>query len=507
MQYIPPGPVCSAYIADRSRRSFILGPYGSGKSRGALIKLYLMALEQIPTDGIAKSRYIVSRLTRPQLTSTTVKTFQETFAELIKAGFQDVESAALRCTWKFRPEGYTYDVEIEWLFLALESEDDVARVLGLEATAFFIDEARLIPPALLGKFTGRLRYPAVSKHRSIEMASNPWSVDSPWHEAFVTNRNHDSVLFHQPGGLDQDAAGNYIGENLHNLNQTPESLLLHWSDPIRKKLGLEYYLNQLADNSPEDSLLNVHSRFGVSREGKPVYSDFDFNRHRMNLKYDPALRLEFGHDWGLSSATAIYQQTIEGHVRVICEFITEDQGDTAHLEKLKTFCAREFPGYRLGRFTGDPAGAQRGSDGQDKFALARKFFSTAQPANTNATEMRVDAVNTQFRRSIGKFPALTIDAKRCPMLIAGCNDKFFYKRLKGTGEQHSDTVEKNRWSHICEALAYAVLGTGAGRTSVLAGDLAGKEDNEFVKACDAGNKRRSGDTRYNPFTGNRGMHA
>lgn len=500
MRYIPPGPIASAYIADRSKRALICGPFGSGKTQAALVKLYLMALEQTPTLGIAKSRYVCSRLTRPQLTSTTVKSFQETFKELIAAGFPDVESAALRCTWKFRPEGYKHDVQIDWHFLALETPDDEARVLGLEATAFFIDEARLVPLSLIGKLTGRLRYPAVSKHRSIELATNPWSVDHEFHNTFILNRDPSTAFFHQPGGLDRDDRGRCVGENLQNLNQSAESLLLPWNDPIRQERGLQYYEDQLATGAPEDVLLNVHSKFGVSREGRPVYGDFSYSDHVMPIKYDPALPLDFGHDFGLSSATVILQQTLEGTMRVLAEFVSFDAGDIFHFERLKQFVEKTFPGYRLGRFTADPAGLQRGSDGQDKFAIARRYFITAREANTNETARRVDAVNVQFRRTVRGQQALTIDSKRCPLLVQACIDKFFYKRIRGTNGEHSDVPEKNKWSHVAESLAYAVLGAGCGRVSVMTGGVPGRgnvpEGDAFNQACASVNRKPR---KYNPL--------
>lgn len=494
LNFIPPGPIASAYIANRSRRAVCVGPYGSGKTHAALMKLYLMGMEQVPTNGVAASRFIVSRLTRPQLVSTTIKSFHEVFPE--KAGFAPVESAALRTHWRFKPAGFEHIVDIDWQFLALETDEDVARVLGLEATSFFIDEARLIDPSLLGKLTGRLRFPAVSRHRSIELCSNPWSTDHPFHPLFVLDRNEDTSFYHQPGGLDKNERGEWIGENLQNLSQTPESILLPWNDPARRELGVKYYQAMLADMSPEDALLNVHSKWGVSREGKPVYSDYDDSRHCTPLKYDPGMKIELGTDFGLNSATVLYQQTMNGNIRILAEFVTEDQGTVAHHERLKTFVERTFPNASIGRATGDPAGAQRGADGQQIFALVRKFFPSYQPARTNELATRHEAVNALFRRNVLGQPALVIDNKRCPMLRQACIDKYFYKTLKGTGAQHSEQPEKNRWSHVAEALGYACLGAGAGRPSALAGNTAtgGRADDDFARACLARNAQpgRSG---------------
>ena len=317
----------------------------------------------------------------------------------------------------------------------------------------------------------------------------------------VLNRAPGTAFFHQPGGLDKDPAGNLIGENLQNLNQSTESMLLPWNDPKRKELGAIYYEDQVRSSSAEVALLQVHSKFGVSRDGKPVYSDFSYSDHCVPLHYDRAMKLEFGHDFGLSSATVMYQQTLEGQLRVLAEFVTFDQGDIAHFEKLRAFVERTFPAYQLGRFTADPAGAQRGADGQDKFAIARRYFPTARPANTNETERRIDAVNTQFRRTVRGQQALTIDNKHCPMLVQGCVDKYFYKTVRGTGNEHAEIPEKNKWSHVSEALAYAILGAGCGRISVMTGDVSGRsgapEGDAFARAC--ASRVRRPNSSYNPL--------
>jgi hypothetical protein len=469
--YIPPGPIASAFIADRSRRAVIVGPYGSGKTNAALLRLYMTGLEQnVSDDGVAYSRFIVTRLTRPQLVTAVVESFLRMFPE---EHFGTFERAALRAQWRFRPAGFNHDVDISWQFLALETDEDIGRLLGVEATGIFIDEARLIDPALLGKMTSRLRFPVNAKWRGILLATNPWDTSHPFHEMFVLNRNADTAFFHQPGGLDKDGAGNYIGENLQNLAQSGESLKLPWNDPRRRLRGVEFYENQLADMRPEDALTGVHGRFGVSREGRPVYGDFSFSLHAMPLKYDPALPLHLGTDFGLNSATVIAQQTLEGHIRILAEYVTEDQGTVAHHEKLRMYLAREFPNHRIGRYTGDPAGNQRGADGRTTFQLVRQFFPSAQPANTNELALRHDAVNSQFRRMVRGVPALAVDSKRCPMLLAACVDKYFYKRLRGTEKQYSETVEKNRWSHVGEALGYLCLGAGCGKAHVLAGSIPG----------------------------------
>src|SRR6266850_1262863 len=55
----------------------------------------------------------------------------------------------------------TDEIEAEFYFLALEKDEDVKKVLSMELTAVFVDEAREIPKSLIDALSGRVgRYPS-----------------------------------------------------------------------------------------------------------------------------------------------------------------------------------------------------------------------------------------------------------------------------------------------------------------------------------------------------------
>ena len=123
LEYEADGEVLAAYIADRSFFTGIMGPWGSGKSVGSIIKLMMLAAAQAPStlDGYRKTRWIVVRDTTPLLKSTTIKTWKDWFPEHV---FGDIKwSAPITHHLRFD------DIDCEVIFLALDNDDDVDKAL------------------------------------------------------------------------------------------------------------------------------------------------------------------------------------------------------------------------------------------------------------------------------------------------------------------------------------------------------------------------------------------
>ena len=52
----------------------------------------------------------------------------------------------------------------------------------------------------------------------------------------------------------------------------------------------------------------------------------------------------------------------------------------------------------------------------------------------------------------------------CPTLIKGFMNGYQYRRMKVSGEaRHEDKPDKNKYSHVHDALQYLMLGAGEGR--------------------------------------------
>jgi len=133
----------------------VLGPIGSGKSVGCCIEVFSAACEQEPgRDGIRRTRWVIVRNTYPELKSTTIKTWLDWFPE---EHFGPM-SWDVPITHHIR----FGDVDCEVLFLALDRPEHVKKLLSLEVTGGWINEAREVPKAILDALTGRVgRFPSM----------------------------------------------------------------------------------------------------------------------------------------------------------------------------------------------------------------------------------------------------------------------------------------------------------------------------------------------------------
>ena len=97
------------------------------------------------------------------------------------------------------------DIRSEWLLLPLETPDDQKRLLSLQLSAVFINEAREIPWDLLQQAFSRTgRYPSGKSggvncsHRFIICDSNLGVEGSPMHEFLENTKIPRTLYIHQP---------------------------------------------------------------------------------------------------------------------------------------------------------------------------------------------------------------------------------------------------------------------------------------------------------------------
>ncbi len=154
-KYKPDGEVLKAFMKDDTFFRGIRGPVGSGKSVGCCVEVFRRALMQKKNEqGIRKSRWAIIRNTNPQLRTTTIKTWLDWFPENEWGKF----------SWSVP---YTHninqgDLELEVIFLALDRPEDVKKLLSLELTGIWINEAREIPKSIIDACTMRVgRYPSM----------------------------------------------------------------------------------------------------------------------------------------------------------------------------------------------------------------------------------------------------------------------------------------------------------------------------------------------------------
>ena len=416
----------------------VMGPVGSGKSTACAWEMFRRLREQTPgPDGIRRSRWAVVRNTYRELTDTTLNTWRDWFEEVGQWNNQDMTHRI-----KFA------DVEAEIMFRALDRPQDVKKLLSLELTGAWVNEAREVPRAVVDMLQGRVgRYPSKRDGGpawfGVIMDTNPPDNDHWWYRLFEEQAPKGWRIFKQPSGRKPKA------ENVDNL---PDG----------------YYERLEAGKDNEWIKVYVDGEYGFITEGRPVYPEF---RDHLHVAPAPLETLSgepvyVGIDFGLTPAAVFGQRDNRGRWRWIHELVTEDMGAVRFAELLQNDMAGRFQGCEF-QVWGDPAGEQRAqTDERTPFQILRARGLKARPAPTNDFTLRRESVAVPLSRLVDGEPGLLV-SPACQMLRKAMGGGYAYKRIQVSGdERFHDKPDKNQYSHVAEAAQYLMLGAGEGRAIV-----------------------------------------
>jgi hypothetical protein len=419
----------------------IMGPYGSGKSTACVMEIIRRANQQRKNAaGIRCSRWAVIRNTYPELKTTTIKTWHQwvptTLGRWVDTGPPTHHIRA-------------GELDLEVIFISLDRPQDVSKLLGMELTGAWIDEAREIPKAVLDGLTGRVgRFPSQlmggSEWSGIIMSTNPPDTDHWWYRLAEEQRPEGFAFFRQPGGLHPDA------EN-------------------RANLPADYYERQMSGKDQDWIRVYVMAEYGFVMDGKVVYPEFKDGTHCREFDLMPRSPLYIGMDFGLTPAAVFAQRTIAGAWRWHSELVTEDMGVIRFAEMVRRTLNERYPGMVIAKITGDPAGDQRqGGDSEERtvFQLLAANGVKADPAPTNDFGKRREAVAFYLNKMIDGEPGLLVHPQ-CRLLRKAMAGGYCYKRIQVTGmERFRDVPDKTFYSHIAEAAQYLMMGAGEGQTII-----------------------------------------
>lgn len=420
----------------------LMGPVGSGKSVTCCWEVMLRAMEQ-PADGngIRRSRWAIIRNTYRELVDTTMETFFGWFPrEMGVWRAQDVK-------WTFSTDLADGTVMyLEVLFRALDRPGDVKKLLSLELTGGWINEAREVPKAVLDMLLTRVgRYPSLSLGSDegwygVIMDTNPPDTDHWWYKLFEEDRPESYKLYRQPSGVSEQA------ENIANL-----------------RTG--YYTNMIQGKDPEWVNVYVHGKYGFVMDGKPVYVEYKDNIHFMDEEYYPreGEPIFVGIDFGLTPAAVFGQRTKSGRWVVFDEIVTEDMGAVNFSKILRRHMLHQYPKHKF-EIYGDPAGDIRAqTDERTPFEILHENGINAYPTYTNDFLIRREAVALPLGRLDFAGNTGFVLTPSAPMLRKGMAGGYKYKRMQVAGqERFHDVPDKNKYSHVCEALQYMMIGAGEG---------------------------------------------
>lgn len=452
-EYRAPGPVGQGFMNSQEFVRFIMGPMGSGKTTlclfDALIKAAMMPKGK---DGNRHFSGVVIRDTYPNLWDTTIRSWHKFFPQEMgkwvgARGRQAEHKLEIRNPID---NSITY-FSMRFTALADQSVEDALK--GNEYTWAFMSEANLQIEDVLTYLIGRVgRYPGpnimgpdAEFWYGIVGDLNPPDTDDWVFKRFIEKKEDGDLLefYRQPGGRDPKA------ENVSNL---PKG---YYERLIKANASNEWWIRR-----------NVDGMFGYSRDGMPVYSQYDDVLHASEkpLEADPSLPLRLSFDQGITQPTMVVKQfdPAKQQVRVLAEYAPGRASPTFFARGCKSLIQTQFPGLRLmNHGTVDPAGLQGEIKEEAVFSWAQmvghELGLALIPAETNELDPRIDVVGQLLTYNpFPGVPALLISSA-CPILRKGFNSHYRFKRKPGLYNRYSEKPEKNFEANVMEALQYGLM--------------------------------------------------
>jgi hypothetical protein len=433
----------------------LMGPIGSGKSVACIIEMFMKSFIQAPDpDGIRRSRWAVIRNTYRELMDTTIQTFFDWYPEELGL-FKKMDLKFITDV----PLGDGTTAHIEFFFRALDKPTDVKKLLSLELTGGFVNEAREVPKQIIDMLIGRLgRYPR--KHHGkggaswygLIMDTNPPDSDHWWYKLFEVDKPDTYRLFKQPSGIEGE------GENIKNL---PDA----------------YYTNMQGGKDKEWINVYVHGRYGFVQDGKPVWPEYKDDVHATEelLKPDDRAIIYIGIDFGLTPAAAFGFKTAAGRWIIFDELVTEDMGAKNFARLLNEKINHDYHNNDFEIYA-DPAGDQRAqTDEITPFQIMHAQGVIAWPTYTNDFLIRREAVAAPLSRMDFAGNTGFVVTPGAPMVRKALAGGYKYKRMSVSGqERFQDKPDKGRYSHVGDSLQYLMVGAGEGG-GVISNDSWGTE--------------------------------
>lgn len=469
INYRPPGPVAKAFLESRAFVRGIRGPFGSGKSTLCAVDIIDRAITQrLSTDGKRRSRFAIVRQTYPELKTTTIKTWNEIVSPQIGHWVEQ------------GPPTHTLqadDLDCEVMFLALDSPADVKKLLSMDLTGAWINEAREVPKAVIDGLTARVgRYPSQAQGgcswAGVTMDTNSPDSDHWW---YVLAERDASTEFGRQMLTSTETAEEELrrmglladDQPLFQFFAQPSGLSAEAENVQNLRPG--YYIMLMAGKSEQWTKVYVHGEYGFVQDGRAVYPEYVDSLHCKPFELMRGIPLHVGIDFGLTPAAIIGQRLMMGAWRWRYEIVAERLGAKrfAELELGPKLRELEHRGFKIESITGDPAGeAAAQTDESTVFMILSAAGVKALPAHSNDFTLRREAVAVALSRIIDGEPGFLIHPE-CAITRRGMGGRYAFKRVQVAGDaRYQDKPDKNRWSHPCEAGQYMHLGAGEGRALV-----------------------------------------
>lgn len=430
-----PTPTVRKFMNSNAKMRTIMGPVGSGKSVACCFEVVRRASAQEPNkQGVRKTRCAVVRETARQLMDTTIKTWLDWFPPGICGHYMKTTK-----TYFFK----VGDVECEVMFRALDDADDVRNLNSLELTFAWFNECRDIHPDIVDAMSKRVgRFPSKKDGgptwHGMWGDTNPPTIDSWWYYQMEHIDPNDGVSFNDNGWdvFKQPSGRSPAAENIENL---PEG----------------YYDTQ--GRSEDYIRVFIDGEYGRSSSGRPIYQFFNSLIHVAPTRLTPILNglrpVIIGMDLGLTPAAVFGQQDARGRALILDELTSFEMGAQRFIRTMvKPLLYKRFTGCPV-LVVVDPAGVQRAqTDERTVVDIIRAEGLRVIPAKTNSISARINAVDDYLMRHVDGDSAFLMDPA-CRMLKSAMIGGYRFKK--------DGVIDKNKFSHVAEALQYLMLHIGS----------------------------------------------
>lgn len=461
-------PTTWKFLSDDSFFRGLLGPVGSGKSYACAAEVMLRAAKQPPSpkDNIRYTRFVVVRNSYPELRTTTLKTWTELFPESQWGPLRWSPPITHHIKLPTRDDVPGLDCEV--IFLALDQPKDVRKLLSLELTGGWVNEARELPLAVIQGLTHRVgRYPTKSNGgapwRGIWADTNPMDDDHWWFklaEKEPVRGKYKWTFFKQPPGMVEvvadapeaiPAAGRHwaINPKAENINNLPAG----------------YYEQQLGGKDLDWIQCYVNGQYVFVKDGRPVWGEYDdVTMATEGVPLEEGATIHVGLDFGLTPAAVFGQRGADGQWRILHELVTDDMGLERFGQMLLYELNTRFKGCEP-MIWGDPAGSKRDEIFEvTSFDHLRTLGLNAKPTASNDFGVRREAGAAPMTRLVAGKPGLQVDAS-CRRLRKALAGGYHFKRVGISGgiDRFRDAPNKDQNSHVGDAYGYLLLGGGEHR--------------------------------------------
>lgn len=449
------GPTLERYLHTKSRRAFIEGPLGSGKTFTSAMKALKVVVEQSPdAQGVRRTTGLVTRTNFTDLEASALRDW----LDLTEGKFQGQLgefSWASPATHRLRfrlPDGTR--VESDIYFLGLDDPDGINKVRGMPLTFAWLNECKDIPFGLITMIYGRCgRYPRMEDggptwYGMFGDTNMPYA--GHWLYEFAENKHPEGwEFFKQPGGLvkkDGHWVENLGAENLANL---PPG----------------YYVDKMHGMAEDWVSVFLGANYGFAMDGTPVYPEYVDGTHckEFAVPRGTGLQIRVGLDFGNTPAAIIGWRLPNGAWRWHSEVVTDAFGIVRFAELLGIHLRTHYAGITIASITGDPSGdvmQSADTEERDVFRILAAHGIKAQPAPTNDPTVRREVPAKYMRMMIDGEPGFLIHPQ-CKVTRIGLAGGFKYKKLRGVLEGIvSAKRDKSAYSHSVEAGEYMMLGAG-----------------------------------------------